>query len=220
MDWRGGSAMLLAALLAGCANNQQFSRPQGGADYAMATTGSTTAQADPSFRVNELRPGLSKAELQAMYPGRLAFDSGDARNEMYFVEPLGISPQSRTLRDRLVLWLSDGRLANFEVMRTDEAVAVAAPAPTRAPAAKQPVGKFVVQIAAPRSEAEARAAIDQMRSKFPSLLGQQWATINRVSLPQGEFYRVLIGPLGSAQQAAQLCSSLKAQGAECFIRGT
>lgn len=218
MGWRVGSAMLLAALLAGCANNQQFSRPQGGADYAMATTESITAQADPSFRVNELRPGLSKAELQAMYPGRLAFDSGDARNEMYFVEPLGVSPQSQTLRDRLVLWLSDGRLATFEVMRTDEEVAVAAPVPVRA--ATQPVGKFGVQIAARRSEVEARAAIDEMRAKFPSLLGQQWATINRVSLPQGVFYRVLAGPLGSAQQAAQLCSSLKAQGAQCFIRGT
>ena len=91
---------------------------------------------------------------------------------------------------------------------------------TPAPAAKQPVGKFGVQIAARRSEAEARAAIDEMRAKFPSLLGQQWATINRVSLPQGVFYRVMVGPLGSAQQAAQLCSSLKAQGAECFIRGT
>jgi cell division septation protein DedD len=117
-----------------------------------------------------------------------------------------------------VLWLNDGRLATFDVMRTDEEVAVAASAP--APAATQPVGKFGVQIAARRSEAEARAAIDVMRAKFPSLLGHEWATINRVSLPQGLFYRVLVGPLGSAQQAAQLCSSLKAQGAECFIRGT
>jgi cell division protein FtsN len=175
-------------------------------------------QADPSFRVNELRPGLSKAALQAMYPGRLAFDSGDARNELYFVEPLGVMPQTRTPRDRLVLLLNDGRLATFEVMRTDEEVAVAAPAP--ALAATQPVGKFGVQIAARRSEAEARAAIDEMRARFPSLLGHEWATINRVSLPQGEFYRVLVGPLGSAQQAAQLCSSLKAQGAACIIRGT
>jgi len=216
MGWRVGGVMLLAALLAGCADNRLFHGSQGQSDYAMATPGPMTAQADPSFRVNELRPGLSKAELQAMYPGRLAFDSGDAHNEMYFVEPLGIAPQTRTPRDRLVLWLNDGRLASFEVMRTDEAVAVAAPAP----AASQPVGKFGVQIAARRSEAEARAAIDEMRAKFPSLLGHEWATINRVSLPQGVFYRVTVGPLGSAQQAAQLCSSLKAQGAACFIRGT
>lgn len=218
MGWRVGSAMLLAALLAGCSGNRLFPGLQGQSDYAMATPGPMTAQADPSFRVNELRPGLSKAELQAMYPGRLAFDSGDASKELYFVEPLGVAPQTRTLRDRLVLWLNDGRLATFEVMRTDEEVAVAASAPV--PAAAPPVGKFGVQIAARRSEAEARAAIDEMRAKFPSLLGHEWATINRVSLPQGVFYRVMVGPLASAQQASQLCSSLKAQGATCFIRGT
>ena len=212
MGWRVGSAMLLAALLAGCSENRLFPGSQGFSDFAMA------AQADPSFRVNELRPGLSKAELQAMYPGRLAFDSGDEHNEMYLVEPLGVAPQTRTPRDRLVLWLNDGRLASFEVMRTDEAVAVAASAP--APALTPPVGKFGVQIAARRSEAEARAAIDEMRARFPSLLGHEWATINRVSLPQGVFYRVMVGPLASAQQATQLCSSLKAQGAACFIRGT
>lgn len=218
MGWRVGSAMLLAALLAGCADNRLFHGSQGQSDYAMAIPGSMTAQTDPSFRVNELRPGLSKAELQAMYPGRLVFDSGDDHNEMYFVEPLGVSPQTPTLRDRLVLWLNDGRLATFEVMRTDEEVAVAASVPMSA--ATPPVGKFGVQIAARRSEAEARAAIDEMRAKFPSLLGHEWATINRVSLPKGVFYRVMVGPLGSAQQAAQLCSSLKAQGAACFIRGT
>ena len=220
MGWRVGSAMLLAALLAGCADNRLFPGSQGQSDFAMATPGSMTAQTDPSFRVNELRPGLSKAELQAMYPGRLAFDSGDEHNEMYFVEPLGVAPQTRTPRDRLVLWLNAGRLASFEVMRPDEEVAVATPAPMLAPAATAPVGKFGVQIAARRSEAEARAAIDEMRAKFPSLLGHEWATINRVSLPQGVFYRVTVGPLGSAQQAAQLCNSLKAQGAACFIRGT
>jgi hypothetical protein len=218
MGWRVGSAMLLAALLAGCSENRLLTGSLGQSDYAMVTPGSMTAQADPSFRVNELRPGLSKAELQAMYPGRLAFDSGDDRKELYFVEPLGVAPQTRPLRDRLVLWLNDGRLATFEVMRTDEAVALAATA--QAPAATPPVGKFGVQIAARRSEAEARAAIDEMRARFPSLLGHEWATINRVSLPQGVFYRVMVGPLRSAQQAAQLCSSLKAQGAACFIRGT
>lgn len=146
MGWRVGSAMLLAAVLAGCANNEQFSQLLGEPNFVMATPG------------------------PAVQPELLA-------------EPV-----------------------------------VAAPAP--APAATPPVGKFGVQIAARRSEAEARAAIDEMRAKFPSLLGHEWATINRVSLPQGVFYRVMVGPLASEQQAAQLCSSLKAQGAECIIRAT
>jgi cell division septation protein DedD len=100
---------------------------------------------------------------------------------------------------------------------------VALPMPQPAPMAQDappPQGKFGVQIAAPRSVAEARALIDAMRVKYPNELGQQWATILPVSLPKGVFYRVLIGPLASEQQATQLCSSLRAQGNECFIRRT
>jgi cell division septation protein DedD len=92
--------------------------------------------------------------------------------------------------------------------------------PPSAQSATPPQGKFGVQIAAPRSVEEARALIDTMRAKYPGELGQQWATILPVSLPKGMFYRVLIGPLASEQQASQLCGRLKAQGEECFIRRT
>jgi len=95
-----------------------------------------------------------------------------------------------------------------------------APALVAAPAVTAPQGRFGVQIAAPSSEADARALIDTMRAKHPSLLGREWATIQRVALPNGVFYRVVIGPMGTAQLALQLCSNLKAQGATCFIRGT
>ena len=83
-----------------------------------------------------------------------------------------------------------------------------------------PPGKFAVQIAAPRSVDEARALIDAMRAKYPDDLAQQWAAILPVTLPKGTFYRVVIGPLPSERQAAQLCSRRKAQGNECFIRRT
>ena len=149
MGWRVGSAMLLAALLAGCSENRLLTGSLGQSDYAMATPGPAVQPAPPA-------------------------------------EPV-----------------------------------VAAPAQAPSPfSATPPAGKFGVQIAARRSEAEGRALIDEMRAKFPSLLGRQWAMLYRVSLPQGVFYRVVVGPLGSAQQAAQLCDSLKAQGAACFIRGT
>jgi len=128
-----------------------------------------------------------------------------------------------------VLWLNDGRLATFDVVPSSEPVAVAtvqAPAPATTtgsiarPRAARAKGQYGVQIAAAQSEAEARALIASLRAKFPAQLGSQWADITRVSLPQGVFYRVVVGPLASQQQAAQLCASLKAQGAECIIRGT
>jgi len=89
-----------------------------------------------------------------------------------------------------------------------------------APAVTPPQGSYSVQIAAPRNEADARALIDTMRVKHAGLLAREWATIHRVELPNGVFYRVMIGPIATEQQASQLCSSLKAQGASCFIRGT
>jgi hypothetical protein len=218
MGWRGASALLLAALLAGCAENQQYSGLSAFATATPEPVARTKPQADASFRMSELKPGLTKAELQALYPSRLLFGSGDARNELYFVESPGVAPRSKVARDRLVLWLNDGKLATFDVMRTDETVMLAAPA-LLPPRAAPPPGKYGVQIAARRSEAEARALVDEMRAKFPSQLGREWATLYRVALPQGVFYRVVVGPLGLVQQAMQLCNDLKAQGAECLIRG-
>lgn len=235
MGWRIGGALGLTLMAAGCTEFTQNARSPV-ADWAMApmTTGSipvttTAVQADPSFRMGELKVGLSKADLQALFPNRLAFDSGDGRNELYFVEPAGVTPRATVSRERLVLWLNDGRLASYDVLRSTEPVAVAAvtqqppppPAPTRAKAAAAaPHGKFGVQIAAPQSEADARKAIDTLRAKHPKILVKEWATINRVELPNGVFYRVVVGPYATPQQATRVCNSLKAEGAPCFIRGT
>jgi hypothetical protein len=248
MAWRLGSALLLAALLAGCVDSPEYARTyrdgginesNGWSDYAMATSEPVMARpsrvVDPSFRISELRVGMTKAELIAMYPGRLALDNAHGRNEHYFVEPQVAVPNSTVSRDRLSLLLNDGRLATFGLVTTNEPMRVtsapALPAASAMPAllpppppppsrAAPPRGKYAVQVAAPRTVAEARAVIDSMRARYPTLLGREWASISRASTPNGEFYRVLIGPLGSAQQAGQLCNSLRAQGAECFIRGT
>jgi cell division septation protein DedD len=86
--------------------------------------------------------------------------------------------------------------------------------------AAPPQGKFAVQVAAPTSVEAARALIDSLRAKYPNDLAQQWAAILPVTLPKGIFYRVVIGPMPSEQQASQLCSKLRSQGTDCFIRRT
>ncbi len=225
MGLRLVGALLLAVALGGCTDTHGLFGSSENSDYAMVAPQPVAApqpQADPSFRVTELRVGLTKAQLEAMYPRRLALDTSDASNALYFVEPLGLTPRSVVQRDRLVLWLKDGKLATFDVVRSNESVAVAnvsAAPPVMATGSIPSYAKFGVQIAASRSEADARALIDTMRAKYPDQLKQLSARIARVSLPEGVFYRVVIGPLGSEQQASQLCSSLKAQGAECFLRG-
>lgn len=244
MGWRTAGALLLAAMLAGCSEMRDFSGFDGFSkafdfsgwrglnDFAMATPepakqahAPSRLQGDPSFRVSELKQGMTRAQIEAMYPNRLALDSSDSRNQLYIVEPLGMSPGNKAAHDRLELFVSDGKLAAFGVVHSEEAVVAAAmttlPAPSRATArAGVPGGKYGVQIAARRSEAEARSYIDEMRAKYPSLLAREWAGIHRVELQQGVYFRVVIGPLDSAQQAMQMCNSLKAGGTECFIRRT
>ena len=236
-------AGLLAGSLAGCTDTHDMFGSSGNSDFAMAQPQPVSepvamapqAMPDPYFRLGELRVGLTKTQLEAMYPGRLALDSSDAHNALYFVEPPGLEPRSVVERERLVLWVTDGQLAAFNVMQSQEPVAVAnVAAPSRvrttgsittgsiqsAPmrsAREAPRGQVGVQIAAARSEADARALIDTMRAKYPAELGKLAATVAQVSLPDGVFYRVTVGPL-AGEHASQLCSRLKAQGAQCFLR--
>jgi SPOR domain len=139
--------------------------------------------------------------------------------------------ESGIMRDHIMRWrIGELALAALLVGCAERPVlppdsfALAQPAPVAvAPAAESaptpPTGKFSVQIAAPRSVEEARAAIEAMRQRYPEL-AEQWAMISRVELPNGVFYRVLIGPLASERQATELCSTLKAKGAACFMRAT
>jgi hypothetical protein len=216
-----GSAFLLAALLAGCTNSQQ----SGLNAFAMVTPEQVRhADADASFRLNQLRLGLTKAELEALYPNRMVLvaDDSDERTSFYFVEPLDVTTGTAVPRNRLVLQVVEGRLAGFDVLHSDDVVMGAteiAGLPASAPMTP-PAGRYGVQIAARNSEAEARAYIDEMRARYPNLLAQRWATIQRATVARGQVYRVVIGPLPTAEEAQQLCQSLRAQGAECFPRNS
>ncbi len=74
------------------------------------------------------------------------------------------------------------------------------------------------QVAAQRSETEARMTFRGLQSQFPNILGGRDAVIRRADIAnQGTYYRVEVGPL-SAGQADELCGNLKASGAQCITR--
>jgi hypothetical protein len=93
------------------------------------------------------------------------------------------------------------------------------PAP-RAPAATEgTVSGYSVQLSSQRSEAEAQASYRSLQSKFPDQLSDRSVTIRRVDLgPKGIYYRALVGPFASSDEASQLCSELKAAGGQCLIQ--
>jgi hypothetical protein len=98
--------------------------------------------------------------------------------------------------------------------------AAAPPAPTRtAPeATESAAGGFVVQLSSQKSEAEARSSFHSLQAKFPTELGDLQPIIRRVDLgSKGIFYRTLVGPFASAQDASQFCANYKADGGQCVV---
>jgi hypothetical protein len=93
------------------------------------------------------------------------------------------------------------------------------PAP-RAPAASEGTASgFAVQLSSQRSEAEAQASYRSLQSKFPDQLSDRSVTIRRVDLgAKGIYYRALVGPFASSDEAAQFCSDLKAAGGQCLLQ--
>jgi hypothetical protein len=88
-----------------------------------------------------------------------------------------------------------------------------------AAAAKAAAGGYFVQVSSQRSEADALASLRSLQEKFPSELGDRDAIIRRADLgAKGIYYRAMTGPFASADEADQLCRSLKAAGGECIIQ--
>ena len=79
-------------------------------------------------------------------------------------------------------------------------------------------GSFV-QVSSQRSESEAHAAFRALQAKFPSQLGGRQALVHKVDLgAKGTYYRAMVGPFATANEAAELCSSLKAAGGQCLVQ--
>jgi SPOR domain len=95
-------------------------------------------------------------------------------------------------------------------------LASAASAPAAAPGS---VGGYAVQVSSQRSEAEAQTAFRALQTKFPDQLGGRQPLVHRADLgDKGIFYRALVGPFASMEQAAAMCSSLKAAGGTCIVQ--
>jgi hypothetical protein len=80
-------------------------------------------------------------------------------------------------------------------------------------------GGFLVQVSSQRSEADAENAYRSIQAKYSDLLGGQRHVIRRADLgSKGIYYRAMVGPFGTREEAIQLCVSLKAAGGDCVVQ--
>lgn len=80
-------------------------------------------------------------------------------------------------------------------------------------------GSYAVQVTSQRSEAGAQSEFRALKAKYPSQLGNREPLIRRADLgAKGVYYRALVGPFASAEQASAMCSGLKAAGGTCIVQ--
>ena len=90
------------------------------------------------------------------------------------------------------------------------------PTRRRPPAA---AGGYVVQVSSQKNEADAQASYRALQSKFPNVLGSRAPLIKRADLgDKGVYYRAMVGPFGSSDEASQFCGSLKSAGGQCVVQ--
>jgi cell division septation protein DedD len=101
-------------------------------------------------------------------------------------------------------------------------VAAASPAqaaPETAPGGGGGGGGYLVQVSSQRNEADAQASYRALQGKFPAVLGSRSPVIKRADLgDKGVYYRAMVGPFGSPDEASQFCSSLKTAGGQCVVQ--
>ncbi len=109
---------------------------------------------------------------------------------------------------------------------SSQAAPAAAPEPTPAQVAMAPaagvsgtsVAGFRVQLAALKTEDEARRAAIKLQRQNGDLLGHLKMSVVRADLgAKGVFYRLQAGPLSGADAAGDLCAKLKARKLGCLV---
>ena len=113
--------------------------------------------------------------------------------------------------------------ANAPVSLSPQAQPPAAPADRQKVAAISPAavtgGGAYVQVSSQKSEADAKASFKSIQGKYASILGSRTASIHKAEIAgKGTFYRAMVGPFGTNEEAAAFCGNLKTAGGQCVVQ--
>jgi hypothetical protein len=153
-------------------------------------------------------------------PPALAAQTGPAAAVRIPAPPPRVSPEPKKVRT--VTYRADpSGAADTKPQLTPPADPIAPGNADSTAAVAPPVsrGGYAVQVTSERSESNAQAALRALQQKYPDQLSGRQPIIRRADLgAKGIYYRVIVGPFGSAEGAARLCSKLKAAGGNCIVQ--
>lgn len=113
--------------------------------------------------------------------------------------------------------------ANSPVSLAPQAQPASPPEPRAKVAAISPAqvtgGGAYVQVSSQKSEADAKASYKALQGKYAGILGSRSASIQRADVAgKGTFYRAMVGPFGTNDEASQFCINLKSAGGQCVVQ--
>ena len=80
-------------------------------------------------------------------------------------------------------------------------------------------GGYAVQVASESNAADAHSVFRTLQTKFPKQLGKREPIVHRTDLgAKGIYYRAMVGPFASMEDATRMCSTLKAAGGNCLVQ--
>jgi len=149
-------------------------------------------QADPAAAA-PASPAAPMTRSMAAKPGRNPPASANASANT----PMSISPQAAAPA------AAEGRMASTSAADTGVT----------------PTNGYLVQVSSQRSEADAQTSYKSLQTKFPDVLGQRSPVIKRADLGEkGIYYRAMVGPFGTPDEAVQMCNNLKTAGGQCVVQ--
>jgi hypothetical protein len=162
-------------------------------------------------------PAVMKADLAPSKVAPVAQTNGQQADKAIHDRIASSEPEAQTTAA-----VNERKKVRTVVIRPDQpdpsGRPVAAPNPPAQSASVSAAGSYV-QVSSQRSETDAQAAFKVLQGKYPKVLGDKQAVIRRAELgDKGVYYRAMVGPFASVEQAAELCSRLKVAGGQCIVQ--
>jgi hypothetical protein len=105
---------------------------------------------------------------------------------------------------------------------TVRSASAAVPPPAAAPptnVTRTTTGGYLVQIASQKTEADAQTSFRAAQAKYTSLIGTMSPIIKRADLgDKGVYYRAMVGPFATQEEAKKLCSNITVAGGGCVVQ--
>lgn len=170
----------------------------------------TTASVSPANKPMVASNAVNGDEPRKVSTLRIRGDQADA----------AATPAARPAPTRPTPAVNSNASANAPMSLSPQSAPAAAPQTRSASLNTQPQdvapaasGGYVVQVSSQRSDADARASFKALQGKYPAVLGSRAAVIKKADLgDKGTYYRAMVGPFSSADEATQFRKNLEAAG--------